>query len=71
VNRADAGESEGERPEIRHTEKSDGNPCFGVRGSNRTSTENRGKLRFFSAHKRKRQVFPENKRGKQKWKNKD
>ena len=26
---------------------------------------------LFSAHKRKRQVFPENKRGKQKWKNKD
>ena len=27
--------------------KSDGNPCFGVRGSKRTSTENTGKPRFF------------------------
>lgn len=42
-----AGESEGERPEIRHAEKSDGNPCFGVRGSKGTSTEKTGKLRFF------------------------
>ena len=42
-----AGEFEGERPEIRHAEKSDGNPCFGVRGSKGTSTEKTGKLRFF------------------------
>ena len=70
VNKADAGESEGERPEIRHTEKSDGNPCFGVRGSNRTSTEKKRETALFSAQERKRRFSrktrEENKNGKTK-----
>ena len=62
----------GERPEIRHAEKSDGNPCFGVRGSKGTSTEKQGNCAFLCPQT-KSKVFPEireeNKDGKQRLNN--